>query len=40
MADSPPPLDTLLETLKKNTETIAGFIQMVVGWIREKNGLN
>jgi hypothetical protein len=38
MADSPPPfsIDSLLETLKKTTESIAGFVEMVAGWIREK----
>jgi hypothetical protein len=42
MADSPPPfsIDSVLETLKKTTESIAGFVRTVAGWIREKNWVN
>ncbi|MBE9210906.1 hypothetical protein IQ244_31290, partial [Nostoc sp. LEGE 06077] len=38
MADSTPPfsINDVLETIKKTTESIAGFVQTVAGWIREK----
>lgn len=36
MADSPSPLDTVLETVKKKTETIANFVGWIAGLIRER----
>jgi len=38
MSDSPEPFDLngSIESLKKNTETTTSFIEMVVGWIRDK----
>ncbi|MBD2486780.1 tetratricopeptide repeat protein [Aulosira sp. FACHB-615] len=38
MADSTPPfsINNILETLKQTTEAIAGFVQTVAGWIRDK----
>jgi membrane protein DedA with SNARE-associated domain len=38
MSDSPQPFDLngIIESLKKNTETITSFIKMVAGWIRDK----
>ncbi|MBE9004154.1 tetratricopeptide repeat protein [Fortiea sp. LEGE XX443] len=38
MADSTPPfsINDVLENIKKTTEAIAGFVQTVAGWVREK----
>jgi hypothetical protein len=38
MPDTPQPFDPngIIESLKKNTETITSFVKMVAGWIRDK----
>jgi hypothetical protein len=38
MSDSPESFDLngIIESLKKNAETITSFVKMVAGWIRDK----